>query len=302
MLRGVLVHESEYRFGALCRLLDKAHVSRIGKSDNFRMRMVGCHFVGRFVGDVAVFAAEYKELWFAAFAQHVVLVFACHHAAEQSDDAGIFGHVDGLGKVVDIRLKPSSVVGRKTCFGRGVRQQLLFAGADDGDFPCAVCTLLVAVGIGGRTEQYDAVRHLRMPFAQCEGDISAHGVADDEGMGDAESLQSCRNGIGEIIHRVYLAFDLRDAVPRQIERYDAHFFVEERYEIVPYEHAFEIAVQQNHCLYAMFGVADMQGSIACHYEFFDHIFAFVRFSHVKLWNIIRLFVILNDLYAVLYGD
>lgn len=172
----------------------------------------------------------------------------------------------------------TAVVGCETCRRSDVREQLLLARTHERDFAFAVLPLFVAVGIRGRTEQHYAVRHLRMPFAECERDIPAHRVSDDERVSYAERFECRRESVGEIVHGVRFALDLRDSVSRNVERYDADALVEQRHELLPYEHVFEIAVQQHHRPFAFLRVAYVQCRIARHYEFFYHFPVFVLFE------------------------
>ena len=69
-----------------------------------------------------------------------------------------------------------------------------------------------------------------------------------------------------------------DPVPRQVERNHAYLFVKIGDEIVPDEHRLQITVQQDRAPVSFFGVAHMDGRVACRNEFFNHCRVDFQFS------------------------
>ena len=114
-----------------------------------------------------------------------------------------------------------------------------------------------------------------MAFAESQRDVSAHRVSHERAAFDPQLPKPVGHGVGQKLHRMLLARDDRDAVAGQVQRNHPHFLVEEWDEIFPYEHGFEIAVQQYDASVSLLGIADVQGRGACHNEFVDHGIAFI---------------------------
>ena len=81
---------------------------------------------------------------------------------------------------------------------------------------------------------------------------------------------------------------------RDVEGNDACIFVDKGYKLVPNQHTLEVAVEKKNDLFALLRVANMQGSIACHYKFFNH----NALNFVYSSKITKKFVTLNDLYSI----
>ena len=113
-----------------------------------------------------------------------------------------------------------------------------------------------------------------MAFAESQGDVAAHRMPDRRAAGDAQRPESVGHRVGQILHRVNLSRDDRDAVARQVERHHADVLVKIRYELLPDQQRFEVAVQQHDAPVAPFRVADVQGRPPRHDEFFGHMRSF----------------------------
>ena len=262
--------ESQQRFGRSFRLLQKSHVSRIGEPHHLCLRMGGSQLLGDRGGNVFILAAEDEELPHGRTAQHLVAVGASDHPVEKRHDPVVLRKIYLFGQIRDGIGHPLPVVGGESGTGRNAGQLFLLAGPHERDFAAAILALLLRVGVRRRREEHQTVEHFRMTFAKGQRHVAAHRMSHERTARDTERLQRIADDVGQILHRVALAPYLRNAVPRQVERHDPHPFVQQRDEIVPHEHRFQIAMQQYDASFALLRIANVQGRPPCHNKLFDH--------------------------------
>ena len=262
--------ESQQRFGRSFRLLQKSHVSRIGEPHHLCLRMGGSQLLGDRGGNVFILAAEDEELPHGRTAQHLVAVGASDHPVEKRHDPVVLRKIYLFGQIRDGIGHPLPVVGGESGTRRNAGQLFLLAGPHERDFAATILALLLRVGVRRRREEHQTVEHFRMTFAKGQRHVAAHRMSHERTARDTERLQRIADDVGQILHRVALAPHLRNAVPRQVERHDPHPFVQQRDEIVPHEHRFQIAMQQYDASFALLRIANVQGRPPCHDKLFDH--------------------------------
>ena len=221
-------------------------------------------------GNVFILAAEDEELPHGRTAQHLVAVGASDHPVEKRHDPVVLRKIYLFGQIRDGIGHPLPVVGGESGTGRNAGQLFLLAGPHERDFAAAILALLLRVGVRRRREEHQTVEHFRMTFAKGQRHVAAHRMSHERTARDTERLQRIADDVGQILHRVALAPHLRNAVPRQVERHDPHPFVQQRDEIVPHEHRFQIAMQQYDASFALLRIANVQGRPPCHNKLFDH--------------------------------
>ena len=221
---------------------------------------------------------EDEELPHRRAAEHFVAVGPLDHTAQQGCDPFVFGDEYLFDQIFDLVAHSRPVFGSEARFGSYAGQRVLFACFDQFDFPQAVFFLFVRIGVRRRTEQHHAVEPFGVFLAESQGDVTAHRMSHQGTAGDTERIERILHHIGQVFHRVYRPFDHRDPVPRQVERNHAYLFVKIGDEIVPDEHRLQITVQQDRAPVSFFGVAHMDGRVACRNEFFNHCRVDFQFS------------------------
>lgn len=146
--------ESQQRFGRSFRLLQKSHVSRIGRATPpGACGWAAANCSGDRGGNVFILAAEDEELPHGRTAQHLVAVGASDHPVEKRHDPVVLRKIYLFGQIRDGIGHPLPVVGGESGTGRNAGQLFLLTGPHERDFAAAILALLLRVRAFGVEEK-----------------------------------------------------------------------------------------------------------------------------------------------------
>jgi len=87
---------------------------------------------------------------------------------------------------------------------------------------------------------------------------------------DTQRVEHAAHDVGHHLHRMHLAQNLRDTVSGHVYRDHTHLGRQQRDEVVPYVHRFEVAVDQHHTPLAAARVGHVQRRAVGHNKLLFH--------------------------------